>query len=76
MKNQTLAIVIALIIAGVFLSYALRPGAFNLIGYSIHEAIWPGGANESNFIRVFDIVCGIIIFWIAYKILIRILKVK
>ena len=61
-------IIVASIITTLFLYLVLSPGAFNLIGYSIHEAISPGGANETNFIRGFDIFCGVILFWIVYKI--------
>ncbi len=65
---KTIPIITASIITGIFIYFTLKPNAFNLIGYNIHEALWSGKANESNFIRAFNITCGIILFWITYKI--------
>jgi hypothetical protein len=69
MKPKTTSLLIALGLAILFLIRVLgRASVFNLIPYSIHEAIWPGGSNESIFIKVFDIICAFIIFFIGYKI--------
>ena len=74
MKNKTIALIIALIITVIFLFFVLRPGAFNMIPYFIHESIWPGGSGESIFIRIFDILFGLLLFGGVYKITSKILK--
>jgi uncharacterized BrkB/YihY/UPF0761 family membrane protein len=78
MRKKTIPIGIALVIAIVFLFLVLMPGGseFNLLPYVIHEYISPGGGGETTFIRIFDIICGILIFLIIYWVLLRLLKNK
>ena len=61
-------VITALLITTLFIYFVFKPSPFNLIGYSIHEAFWKGGANEANFIKGFDIIVAIILFLITYKI--------
>lgn len=74
MNKKMLAIILALIASGLFLFMVLySSSAFNFIPYLIHEAISPGGAGESNFIIVFDVLFALLLFWLLYKLLIRLL---
>ena len=74
MNKKILAIILALIATGFFLFMVLNSSSgFNFIPYLIHEAISPGGAGETNFIIVFDILFAILIFWLLYKLFTRIL---
>ena len=79
MEKKTISIIVALVIAIVFLIFAMRPGIFNMIGYTISILIFPEN-SEANLkygkliIRLFDILCGGVLFWIVYKIMIRVLK--
>jgi hypothetical protein len=68
--KKVLPIGIALIICAVFLLLVISPGgcAFNFIPYLIHEGMSKGGAGESEFIKGFDIVVGVAISLIVYKI--------
>jgi hypothetical protein len=76
MQKRYISIGVALIITTIFLLLVLSSGgsAFNFFPYLIHESISKGGAGEAMFITIFDIVFGIIIFWIAYLVLNRFLK--
>ena len=66
---KTIPLITASILTAIFFYFAFKPGqSINLIAYSIHEAISPGGADETSFIRGCDILCGIILFWIIYKV--------
>jgi small-conductance mechanosensitive channel len=78
MRKKTISFGIALVVATVFLLLVLLPGGseFNLLPYAIHESISPGGAGETTFIRMFDIICGILIFLIIYWLLSRLIKNK
>ena len=73
MKQKTISILIALIIAIVFLFFAIRPGIFNMLGYSISILIFPENSSENlkygNLITYgFDIVCALVLFLIVYKV--------
>ena len=81
MKNRTISMTTALIITIVFLFFAIKPGIFNMIGYTISLLLFP--ANFSNnlkyekiIIYLFDILCGLILFWIVFKAVSRILRKK
>jgi hypothetical protein len=41
---------------------------FNFLPYMLHETFAPGGVGESSFIIGFDIVCSVLVFYIAFKI--------
>lgn len=73
MDKKIISIIIASVITIVFLFIAMRPGIFNIIGYSISLLIFPGNSDENLkygklFIYLFDIFCGVILFWIVYNI--------
>ena len=74
MKRKAISIVVGLIIASVFLFHVIQPGAFNLIPYSLHEYMWSAGMRESYFIKIFDCISAIVLFWIVYILMKRILK--
>jgi hypothetical protein len=79
MKRKVIPIGIALVITIVFLAFAIRPGIFNMIGYTISLLILPENSPESLkygkiIIYSFDVFCGVLLFWIVYKILSRISK--
>lgn len=75
MKKKRLAIILAIVVAGLFLFMVLySSSAFNYIPYLLHETISPGGAGEANFIIVFDILFALLLFWLAYKLFMRVLK--
>ncbi len=68
MRKKTLPVIIASVITLVFYSLVLfGSSTFNILPYYIHESISPRGANETVFIRVFDILFGLLLFWIVYK---------
>jgi hypothetical protein len=68
MNKKILAIVLAVAVVGLYLFMVLYTSSgFNFIPYLIHEAISPGGAGETNFIIVFDVLFAILLFWLAYK---------
>jgi hypothetical protein len=70
MTKKVIPIGIALTISTIFLLLVLAPGgcAFNMLPYLIHEKISKGGEGEGQFIKGFDWVVGIAIFFVAYKI--------
>jgi hypothetical protein len=77
MNKKILAIVLAVAVVGLYLFMVLYTSSgFNFIPYLIHEAISPGGAGETNFIIVFDVLFAILLFWLAYKLFDRLLKEK
>ncbi|MFT3908300.1 MAG: hypothetical protein QM737_02655 [Ferruginibacter sp.] len=76
MEKKKVSIITASIITIVFLFFAMRPGIFNMIGYTISILIFPENSQENLkygklIIRLFNILCGGILFWIAYKIMMR-----
>ncbi|HMG81843.1 MAG TPA: hypothetical protein VK559_02295 [Ferruginibacter sp.] len=68
MKTKAISLIIAAIATLIFLFLVMRPGIFNMIGYLIYQSISPEGSGESVFIKSFDIICGLLLFWIVYKI--------
>jgi hypothetical protein len=75
MIKKTISIIIATGLTTVFLfNVLIPPSIFNLIPYSIHESFWKGGSGESNFIISFDILCGLLLFWIVYRIASKLIK--
>jgi hypothetical protein len=71
MMSKILPIGIALIVSILFLSLVLAPAGcgFNLLPYEIHEGISRGGAGESTFIKIFDTVFALALFWLIYRLL-------
>jgi len=71
MKIRTFPLGIALICSILFLILVLAPGGctFNLLPYVIHESISKGGENESLFIKIFDTLFSIGIFFISFWVL-------
>ncbi len=77
MNKKILVIVLAIAVVGLYLFMVLYTSSgLNFIPYLIHEAISPGGAGETNFIIVFDVLFSILLFWLAYKLFDRVLKEK
>jgi hypothetical protein len=79
MGNKSVSIIIASAIAIFFLFFAIKPGIFNMIGYTISILIFPENSSENLkygkvIIYLFDILCGLILFWILYKLMNRILR--
>lgn len=75
MNKKLISLILALLISAVFYWYIIEPNnGFNLIVYSIHESISPGGRGESTFIRSFDVLLSFAVFLIFYKLLRVILK--
>lgn len=79
MKNVSMlrlyAFLIAGFVSGLFLYFVLKkPSAFNMLPFSIHEAINPGGSSETTFIIVFDIVVALLLLLISYKIAYKLLN--
>lgn len=79
MENRTISIITALVISIVFLFFAVKPGIFNMIGYTISLMIFPENSSENLkygkiIIYLFDILCALILFWIIYKVMSRILR--
>lgn len=79
MDKKNLSIIIASVITIIFLFFAMRPGIFNMIGYAISILIFPENSNENLkygkfVIFLFNIFCGVVLFYIVYKITKRVLK--
>ena len=74
MPRKNLGFGISLVITILFL--VLSPGgcAFNFIPYSMNEEIFKDAGNEIAFIRIFDIACAIILFWLLYMIFKKVFK--
>jgi len=71
MAKKVIPIGIALLICAVFLLLVLAPGgcAFNFLPYLIHDGMSKDGAGEGQFIKGFDILFGLLIFFLVYKLL-------
>jgi hypothetical protein len=71
MAKKVIPIGIALLICAVFLLLVLAPGgcAFNFLPYLIHEGTSKDGAGESQFIKGFDILFGLLLFFLVYKLM-------
>ena len=72
MKSKAPSLAIALIVAIIFLFFAVKPGAFNMIGYSISLLIFPENSPNSLkysdvVIYSFDVLCALLLFWLVYK---------
>ena len=79
MEKKTISIITASVLTIAFLLFAMRPGIFNMVGYTISVLIFPENSEENLkygklIILLFDILCGGILFWIVYKVMNRILK--
>jgi hypothetical protein len=66
-----------LVITGCFLYWSLTPGCpINFIPFAIHQSLFKtvtngqvvNTINEGTFIRSFDILLGILIFWAVFRI--------
>ena len=76
-KINLLAALIGLAVASGFLYSALTPpGMFNFLPFAIHEALFlkvtengvTSSIEEGTFIKIFDTVFAILIFWGVYRI--------
>lgn len=79
MEKKTISVITATTIVIIFLFFAMKPGIFNMIGYTISLLIFPENTSENLkygkvIIYLFDIICGVILFWIVYKVMKIILK--
>jgi len=66
MKKKIIPIGVSLAVAAAFLVIVLTPGgcAFNLIPYEIHESMRPSEMSESSFIKMFDVIFAIALFFL------------
>jgi|GEM_PF-3335668 len=76
MRNKAISILTASIVSGISLFYIMQPGTFNMLCYTIHQFVWNFGMKESTFLMVFDLICGLLLFWIIYRLMNNILKNK
>lgn len=69
MKGRILPIGIAGVLAGVFIFFVLftKGCVFNLLPYMLHESITATGAGEDTFIKGFDVIFAVLIFWLIYR---------
>lgn len=67
-KINFIAALISVIIAGFFLYSVLTPPSmFNFLPFAIHEAFFLNSSiEEGTFIKIFDIIMSVLIFWIVY----------
>ncbi len=70
---------ISFLVAIFFFLFAIQPGIFNMIGYSISILIFPENSNENiNYSKIiiytFDILCALMVYFITYAIIKRIQK--
>jgi hypothetical protein len=78
-QKKTISILTASVITIAFLFFAITPGIFSMIGYTISIMIFPENSDENLkygklILCIFDILCGGLLFWIVYNIMKRILK--
>jgi hypothetical protein len=78
MKRKIIPLGTALIISVIFLSLVLAPEgcAFNLLPYEIDEGLSNGAKGDNEFIETFDVIVAIIIFFLVYKALRKVLFKK
>jgi hypothetical protein len=77
MNKRTVSFILALFSSGLFLFTVLYSSSgFNFIPYMIHETVSPGGPGEAKFIIIFDVLFAIFLFWILYKLFVRVLLRK
>ncbi|RPE08307.1 hypothetical protein EGT74_14710 [Chitinophaga lutea] len=75
MKKKFAAVAIALSICILFLMMVLTPpSVFNLLPYSIHRSLSPAGFREKEFIIVFDVLTALGIFFVIYKMGMKMMK--
>ena len=79
MENKTISLVTASAITIVFMFFAIKPGILNMIGYTISLLIFSENSPENLkygkvIIYLFDILCGLFLFWIVYKLMSKILR--
>ena len=72
--KKYLAFIIPGIIIIPFGYYILRPGIFNFIPFSIHEAFFRGLIEEYKFVIVFDTVILILLYLFLFKLVKRKMK--
>jgi hypothetical protein len=69
MNKRTKSFLLAFLVSALFMLLTVVPSSsvFNILPYMLHETFLPGGASESVFIIGFDIVIGILLFFVVYK---------
>ncbi len=77
-KINIISALIALAVAMVFLYSVLTPPSmFNLLPFAIHEAFFmkitergevSSSIEEGTFIKIFDTVAAVALFWLIYKV--------
>ena len=78
MKKNIMSTSVAFVATAIFLYWALVPPSyFNLLPFAIHENLFStvtkngeivSSFEESTFIKLFDMVVGILVFWLVFKI--------
>ena len=79
MRKRNKSVIAASLITVIFMFLAIRPGILNMIGYTISLLIFPENSEENikygkTIVYIFDILCGVLVFWGVYKISNRIFK--
>lgn len=75
MNKKIIIKIVSLFIAFLFFLYVVSPNnGFNLIFFSIHELISPGGEGELGFIRTCDVLISILVYFISYILLRLVIK--
>jgi hypothetical protein len=70
-KRIVVGWIIPLILAALLYYFMIKPNAFNLLPYLIHENYFSDGINETTFIRVFDAFVAIIVGLVLRVIFLR-----
>ena len=79
MTKKTISMLTASLITVVVMIFAIGTGILNMIGYTISLYIYPENSGENLkfgklIIYLFDIICGLLIFFIVRRLADRVLK--
>ena len=67
MKRNINAVLVGIVVAGVFLYLIFPPSPFNFIPFAIHQSVFHGVIKESTFIKLFDIGLALLVFYICFR---------
>ena len=60
-KRVVFGVFIPSLLAGLVYYFMVKPNAFNLLPYLIHESYFSDSINETTFIKIFDAAVALII---------------
>lgn len=80
MNKKQVTNLISFLVAIFFFVFAIQPGVFNMIGYSISMLIFSENSTENIkyskiIIYTFEILCGVMVYFITYVIVKRIQRI-